>query len=107
MVLVNTYTVFSIEGRYTSIPLQDDDPPSLPERNNLELAASPRSVNNLATQKLHEILTTPRKLRSRSQGDPLSPMNSPGHPEVHNLTPRGSFTPGCSPTSAAGKKCNQ
>ncbi|XP_023319417.1 putative uncharacterized protein DDB_G0291608 isoform X2 [Trichogramma pretiosum] len=103
-------------GRYTSIPLQDDDPPpSLPERNNaadLQLVASPprgSGSNNLATQKLHEILTTPRKPRTPRGGPATDPMlmQSPRQQQVpvhQPTTPRGAFTPGCSPSSAAAHR---
>ncbi|KAK2580395.1 hypothetical protein KPH14_006147 [Odynerus spinipes] len=81
-------------GRYTRVPLQDEDPPTLPERNvQQEYSTSPR--NNLATQKLHEILTTPRKPRSRSEERTLSPkrqqsVNQTGTPQRRALTPAGS-----------------
>ena len=82
------------------MPLQDEEPPGLPERNQ---DPSAQRVN-MATQKLHEILTTPRKPRSRShsQGDPLSPIKSP---QRHPTTPaqHAARTPGCSPSSAAGE----
>ena len=92
--------------------MQDEDPPCLPERNGLEAVQlqpqQQRPMNNVATQKLHEILTTPRKPRSRSQGDTLSPVKSPQQhhqqPGVHGLQRRGSFTPGCSPSSSATGK---
>nr|XP_033185889.1 uncharacterized protein LOC117154749 [Bombus vancouverensis nearcticus] len=83
------------QGRYTRVPLQEEDPPALPERNAQELSVSPR--NNLATQKLHEILTTPRKPRSRSEERTLSPkrqqsFNQTGTPQRRALTPGGSPT---------------
>ncbi|CAD1479440.1 unnamed protein product [Heterotrigona itama] len=83
------------QGRYTRVPLQEEDPPALPERNAQELSVSPR--NNLATQKLHEILTTPRKPRSRSEERTLSPkrqqsFNQTGTPQRRALTPSGSPT---------------
>ncbi|XP_017766663.1 PREDICTED: uncharacterized protein LOC108555513 [Eufriesea mexicana] len=83
------------QGRYTRVPLQEEDPPALPERNVHELSVSPR--NNLATQKLHEILTTPRKPRSRSEERTLSPkrhhsFNQTGTPQRRALTPGGSPT---------------
>ncbi|XP_031775992.1 uncharacterized protein LOC100863039 isoform X3 [Apis florea] len=60
------------QGRYSRVPLQEEEPPALPERNGQELSTSPK--NNLATQKLHEILATPRKPpRSRSEERTLSP----------------------------------
>ncbi|XP_008202024.1 ataxin-2 homolog [Nasonia vitripennis] len=94
-------------GRYTSVPMQDEDPPSLPERNQTLEVGSPR-VNNLATQKLHEILTTPRKPRSRSQGDLLSPVKSPQNQQsmMHSVAPsqRNAYTPGCSPSSGVGQR---
>nr|XP_034178258.1 uncharacterized protein LOC117603338 isoform X2 [Osmia lignaria] len=82
-------------GRYTRVPLQEEDPPALPERNAQELSVSPK--NNLATQKLHEILTTPRKPRSRSEERTLSPKR---HQSFHQTgTPqRRALTPGGSPT---------
>ncbi|KAF7407175.1 hypothetical protein HZH66_001712 [Vespula vulgaris] len=82
------------QGRYTRVPLQDEDPPALPERNlQQEYSTSPR--NNLATKKLHEILTTPRKPRSRSEERTLSPkrqqsVNQTGTPQRRTLTPAGS-----------------
>ncbi|XP_043514329.1 uncharacterized protein LOC122530952 [Frieseomelitta varia] len=83
------------QGRYARVPLQEEDPPALPERNAQELSVSPR--NNLATQKLHEILTTPRKPRSRSEERTLSPkrqhsFNQTGTPQRRALTPGGSPT---------------
>ncbi|KZC07126.1 PREDICTED: uncharacterized protein LOC107185442 [Dufourea novaeangliae] len=83
------------QGRYSRVPLHEEDPPELPERNGQELSVSPR--NNLATQKLHEILTTPRKPRSRSEERTLSPkrqhsFNQTGTPQRRALTPGGSPT---------------
>ncbi|KOC66468.1 hypothetical protein WH47_08861 [Habropoda laboriosa] len=84
------------QGRYSRVPLQEEDPPALPERNGQVLSVSPR--NNLATQKLHEILTTPRKPRSRSEERTLSPkrqqqsFNQTGTPQRRALTPGGSPT---------------
>ncbi|XP_017893390.1 uncharacterized protein LOC108633000 [Ceratina calcarata] len=83
------------QGRYSRVPLQEEDPPALPERNGQELSVSPR--NNLATQKLHEILTTPRKPRSKSEERTLSPkrqhsFNQAGTPQRRALTPGGSPT---------------
>ncbi|XP_031832364.1 uncharacterized protein LOC116426881 [Nomia melanderi] len=83
------------QGRYSRVPLQEEDPPALPERNGQEISVSPR--NNLATQKLHEILTTPRKPRSRSEERTLSPkrhhsFNQTGTPQRRALTPGGSPT---------------
>ena len=79
--------------------MQDDEPPRLPERNAHELS-SQRLNREAATQKLHEILTTPRKPRSRSmsQGNTLSPAKS--QPMLHNYatTQRNAFTPGSSPS---------
>ncbi|KAG7188476.1 hypothetical protein KM043_008115 [Ampulex compressa] len=83
------------QGRYARVPLHEEDPPALPERNCQELSISPR--NNLATQKLHEILTTPRKPRSRSEKRTLSPkrqhsFHQTGTPQRRALTPGGSPT---------------
>ncbi|KAJ8684482.1 hypothetical protein QAD02_020274 [Eretmocerus hayati] len=105
-------------GRYVSVPLHDEPrgPPSLPERNVIEPGVSQlhqqpqrsNSSNAVATQKLHEILTTPRKPRKRSQGDALSPMNSPQRglqPMLHHSlmsSQRSIYTPGCSPSSTSG-----
>lgn len=83
-------------GRYSRVPLQEEEPPALPERNGQELSTSPK--NNLATQKLHEILATPRKPpRSRSEERTLSPkrqysFNQTGTPQRRALTPGGSPT---------------
>lgn len=83
-------------GRYSRVPLQEEEPPALPERNGQELSTSPK--NNLATQKLHEILATPRKPpRSRSEERTLSPkrqhsFNQTGTPQRRALTPAGSPT---------------
>ncbi|XP_057328555.1 uncharacterized protein LOC130669589 [Microplitis mediator] len=72
----------SPRGRYARVPMQDDEPPVLPDRNNFNIQPELRnnnnnnsfsSRNNLATQKLHEILTTPRKPRSKSEDRNLSP----------------------------------
>ena len=77
-------------GRYSRVPLQEEEPPALPERNGQELSTSPK--NNLATQKLHEILATPRKPpRSRSEERTLSPkrqhsFNQTGTPQRRALT---------------------
>ncbi|KAH0948467.1 hypothetical protein HN011_009832 [Eciton burchellii] len=81
------------QGRYARVPLQEDIPPALPDRNGQEFSTSPR--NNLATQKLHEILSTPRKPRSRSEERTLSPkrqqsFNHAGTPQRRALTPGGS-----------------
>ncbi|XP_014610680.1 PREDICTED: uncharacterized protein LOC106790370 [Polistes canadensis] len=88
-------SVNTVQGRYARVPLQDDEPPpALPERNlQQEYSTSPR--NNLATRKLHEILTTPRKPRSRSEERTLSPkrqqtVNQTGTPQRRALTPAGS-----------------
>ncbi|PBC31109.1 hypothetical protein APICC_09220 [Apis cerana cerana] len=84
------------QGRYSRVPLQEEEPPALPERNGQELSTSPK--NNLATQKLHEILATPRKPpRSRSEERTLSPkrqhsFNQTGTPQRRALTPGGSPT---------------
>lgn len=84
------------QGRYSRVPLQEEEPPALPERNGQELSTSPK--NNLATQKLHEILATPRKPpRSRSEERTLSPkrqhsFNQTGTPQRRALTPAGSPT---------------
>ncbi|XP_066595107.1 uncharacterized protein spdo [Prorops nasuta] len=85
------------QGRYTRVPQQDDDPPALPDRNGQELSVSPR--NNLATQKLHEILTTPRKPRSRSEERTLSPKRQYGTPQT-GTPQRRAITPGGSPGRA-------
>ncbi|XP_032672141.1 uncharacterized protein LOC116844562 [Odontomachus brunneus] len=84
------------QGRYSRVPLQEENPPTLPERNAQELSASPK--NNLATQKLHEILTTPRKPRSRSEERTLSPrrhqsFNRTSTPRRRALTPDRTFSP--------------
>ncbi|XP_072767435.1 uncharacterized protein [Anoplolepis gracilipes] len=81
------------QGRYTRVPVQEEIPPALPERNVQELSMSPK--NNLATQKLHEILSTPRKPRSRSEERTLSPkrqqsFNQISTPQRRALTPGGS-----------------
>ncbi|XP_035733928.1 uncharacterized protein LOC118446861 [Vespa mandarinia] len=87
-------SVNTLQGRYARVPLQDEDPPALPERNfQQEYPTSPR--NNLATKRLHEILTTPRKPRSRSEERTLSPkrqqsVNQTGTPQRRALTPVGS-----------------
>ncbi|XP_051157892.1 uncharacterized protein LOC127279530 [Leptopilina boulardi] len=84
------------QGRYTSLPLEE--PPALPDRNISEYPASPR--NNIATQKLHEILTTPRKPRSRSEERTLSPKRH--HTAPQTGTPqRRAFSPGNSPSGRA------
>lgn len=83
---------FLFTGRYARVPLQEEDPPALPERN-AGLSISPR--NNQATQKLHEILTTPRKPRSRSEERTLSPKRQ----QMMSGTPqRRALTPGSSPS---------
>ncbi|CAK9827231.1 hypothetical protein ANTRET_LOCUS4946 [Anthophora retusa] len=85
------------QGRYTRVPLQEEDPPpALPERNGQELSVSPR--NNLATQKLHEILTTPRKPRSRSEERTLSPKRQQQSFNQTGTPQRRAYTPGGSPT---------
>ncbi|XP_078053686.1 uncharacterized protein LOC144479063 [Augochlora pura] len=81
------------QGRYCRVPLQEEDAPALPDRNPHEI--SPR--NNLATQKLHEILTTPRKPRSRSEERTFSPrrqqsFSQTGTPQRRAVTPGGSPT---------------
>ncbi|KYQ48678.1 hypothetical protein ALC60_12183 [Trachymyrmex zeteki] len=81
------------QGRYVRVPLQEEIPPALPERNVQEFSVSPK--NNLATQKLHEILSTPRKPRSRSEERTLSPkrqqsFNQTSTPQRRALTPGGS-----------------
>ncbi|XP_014208034.1 uncharacterized protein LOC106639099 [Copidosoma floridanum] len=97
-------------GRYTSIPMQEEYPPSLPERNGgshdgqqPRIASIGGSNNALATQKLHEILTTPRKPRKRSQSEALSPIKTPQQQGIAPIH-RGGFTPGCSPSSTAGHR---
>ncbi|KAL6423358.1 hypothetical protein ACFW04_010166 [Cataglyphis niger] len=82
------------QGRYTRVPMQEEIPPALPERNAQELSMSPK--NNLATQKLHEILSTPRKPRSRSEERTLSPKRQQSFNQT--TTPqRRALTPGESP----------
>lgn len=84
---------FQFSGRYTSLPLEE--PPALPDRNVSEFPTSPR--NNIATQKLHEILTTSRKPRSRSEERTLSPKRH--HTAPQTGTPqRRTFSPGNSPS---------
>ncbi|XP_015591403.1 trithorax group protein osa [Cephus cinctus] len=88
-------TINTAQGRYTRVPLQEEDPPALPDRNLQGLSVSPR--NNSATQKLHEILATPRKPRSRSEERTLSPKRQ--HSLTQTGTPRRrALTPGGSPT---------
>ncbi|XP_034938754.1 uncharacterized protein spdo [Chelonus insularis] len=93
----------SPRGRYARVPMQEDDPPVLPDRN---LQNQPElrentfsSRNNLATQKLHEILTTPRKPRSKSEDRNLSPgKHERGTPQ------RGAqYTPPINTTSPTGR----
>lgn len=49
--------------RYAIVPLEDDEPP--PRRSNVTFTSPMMSQRNLiATQKLHELLSTPRKLTS-------------------------------------------
>ncbi|XP_011308082.1 uncharacterized protein spdo [Fopius arisanus] len=63
----------SPRGRYGRVPMQDEEPPLLPERNGRDRELRDNaSKNNLATQRLHAMLTTPRK-RSRSEERNLSP----------------------------------
>ncbi|CAL1680485.1 unnamed protein product [Lasius platythorax] len=81
------------QGRYIRVPMQEEIPPALPERNVQELSMSAK--NNLATQKLHEILSTPKKPRSRSEERTLSPkrqqsFNQTSTPQRRALTPGGS-----------------
>ncbi|XP_011157044.2 uncharacterized protein LOC105194031 isoform X1 [Solenopsis invicta] len=81
------------QGRYIRVPMQEEIPPALPERNMQEFSVSPK--NNLATQKLHEILSTPRKPRSKSEERTLSPkrqqsFNQTSTPQRRALTPGGS-----------------
>jgi hypothetical protein len=103
---------FLFSGRYTSLPMQDEHPPSLPERNLQEV--NPSRVNNAATQKLHEILTTPRKPKSHSPFNVRSPIRSPRKQQqpstmLQNLAPmqRNTFGSGYSPSSfAIGKAFN-
>ncbi|XP_050462814.1 uncharacterized protein LOC126857435 [Cataglyphis hispanica] len=80
------------QGRYTRVPMQEEIPPALPERNAQEL--SPK--NNLATQKLHEILSTPRKPRSRSEERTLSPKRQQSFNQT-STPQRRALTPGESP----------
>ncbi|CAG5095922.1 Protein of unknown function [Cotesia congregata] len=93
----------SPRGRYARVPMQEDEPPVLPDRNNYNNQPELRvnnngfsSRNNLATQKLHEILTTPRKPRSKSEDRNLSPG------KIDRGTPhRGAqFTPPISATTS-------
>lgn len=83
--------------------MQEDEPPVLPDRNNYNNQPELRvnnnafsSRNNLATQKLHEILTTPRKPRSKSEDRNLSPG------KIDRGTPHRSaqFTPPISATTS-------
>ncbi|GAB1866949.1 Transmembrane protein [Camponotus japonicus] len=82
------------QGRYTRVPVQEEIPPALPERNVQELSMSPK--NNLATQKLHEILSTPRKPRSRSEERTLSPKRQQSFNQT-STPQRRALTPGESP----------
>ncbi|XP_070169084.1 uncharacterized protein [Polyergus mexicanus] len=82
------------QGRYTRVPMQEEIPPALPERNVQELSMSPK--NNLATQKLHEILSTPRKPRSRSEERTLSPKRQQSFNQI-STPQRRALTPGESP----------
>lgn len=74
------WDIFS--GRYARVPMQEEEPPVLPERNFREQPELRENTfssrNNLATQKLHEILTTPRKPRSKSEDRNLSPRRNDG-----------------------------
>lgn len=80
--------------------MQDEDPPILPDRNFREQTELRESVsssrNNIATQKLHEILTTPRKPRSKSEDRNLSPGRGTPHRGSRYATPPASAT--ASPT---------
>ncbi|XP_020709958.1 uncharacterized protein LOC105689294 [Athalia rosae] len=93
----NQSSTSTARGRYARIPLQEEDPPALPERNGGS-SVSPR--NNPATQKLHEILTTPRKVgRSRSEERTLSPKRQQHIQGNNGGTPqRRALTPGSSPS---------
>ncbi|XP_043287634.1 uncharacterized protein spdo [Venturia canescens] len=100
----------SNRGRYARVPSQEVlDPPVVPERNAREQQLATRhpeemnyssGKNNVATQKLHEILTTPRKPRSRSEERTLSP--SKRHQQYagvsSNVVQRGAMTPTGSPS---------
>lgn len=88
--------------------MQDDyGPPSLPERNDAALQQHQQQQQqqrvNQATQKLHEILTSPRKPRKRSQSEAMSPIKSPQmQPMLHGVH-RNAYTPTHSPSSTAGE----
>lgn len=90
----------SSRGRYARLPMQDEDPPILPDRNlreQIELRENiGSSRNNIATQKLHEILTTPRKPRSKSEERNLSPGRRTPQRGLQYATPPASTT--ASPT---------
>lgn len=62
---IPTEIVKTVNGktlRYAIVPLEDDEPV---RRNNVSFSSSMMSQKNLiATQKLHELLSTPRKLKS-------------------------------------------
>lgn len=83
---------------------EDYGPPSLPERNDAALQQQQQHLRvNHATQKLHEILTTPRKPRKRTQSEALSPIKSPQmQPMLHGVH-RNAYTPTHSPSSNAGE----
>lgn len=96
MIYISTITCF-VTGRYSRVPLQEENPPALPERNIQDLSVSPK--NNLATQKLHEILTTPRKLRSRSEERTLSPKRQQSFNQS-STSQRRALTPSESPNGS-------
>lgn len=85
--------------------MQEEDPPSLPDRNfreQIELRDNNTfsSRNNLATIKLHEILSTPRKPRSKSEDRNLSPRRiDRGTPQRNSR-----YTPPLSATTSPSGK---
>lgn len=76
--------------------MQDEEPPILPDRNSREQIELRENIgssrNNIATQKLHEILTTPRKPRSKSEDRNLSPGRRTPQRGLQYATPPASTT---------------
>ncbi|KOB70537.1 putative sanpodo [Operophtera brumata] len=84
--------------RYAIVPLEDDEPV---RRNNVTFSSPMMSQKNLiATQKLHELLSTPRKLKSYASQPSVritpnkdSPRFVSSPPKVLSSTPSHGITP--------------
>lgn len=90
---IPTEIVKTVNGktmRYAIVPIEDDEP----RRSNVTFSSSIMSQKNLiATQKLHELLSTPRKLKSYASQPSVRMTPNKEGPRFIGTPPRMSSTP--------------